>query len=49
MFAIYQSFGVVGCSFAFVQRLGPHLFSSFVVEIPIYYFAITFYLVFYPQ
>jgi len=35
MSAIYQSFGAVGCRFAFVQRLGPHLFSSFVVEIPI--------------
>ncbi|PUU75764.1 hypothetical protein B9Z19DRAFT_993190 [Tuber borchii] len=46
MSAIYQSFEVVGCRFTFVQRLGPHLFSSFVVEIPIYYFAITFILYF---
>ncbi|CAZ82674.1 unnamed protein product [Tuber melanosporum] len=49
MSAIYQSSRVVGCRFAFVQRLGPHLFSSFVVEIPLYHFAITFYPVFYPQ
>ncbi|KAG0635268.1 hypothetical protein HOY80DRAFT_893399 [Tuber brumale] len=49
MSAIYQSFGVVGCRFAFVQRLGPHLLYSFVVEIPIYHFAITLYPVFYPQ